>query len=104
MNGTGPNLLETTYSDDLYIDKAHREPENIPTTEQEEVTTDKTTTEAELFNTTQPTTEPGEVSTTQPTTEAVEVSTEINVASTEDEETTMSPVVVYTMPDNNLNG
>ena len=44
MNGTGPNLLETTYSDDLYIDKAHREPENIPTTEQEEVTTDKTTT------------------------------------------------------------
>ena len=104
LNGTRSNLLETTYSDDLYIAKAHREPVYIPTTELEEVTTAKATTEAELFTTTQPTTEPVEVSTTQPTTEAVEVSTEINVASTEDEVTTMPPVVVYTMPDNNLDG
>ena len=86
MNGTGPNLLETTYSDDLYIDNSYREPENVPTTEQEEVTTPKATTEAELF------------STTQLTTAQVELTTP------EEKVTTEPPVVVYTMPDNNLNG
>ena len=104
MNGTGPNLLETTYSDDLYIDNAHRKPDNIPTTELEEVITAKVSTETELFSTTQPTTAPVELITTQLTTKAIEVTTIINVATTEDKVTTEPPVVVYTMPDNNLNG